>query len=49
VVALARSAADLRTLAAGKGWHRIGPAAVTAWSDDYSNLLGAIWRKKFGH
>jgi hypothetical protein len=36
-------------LAADPAWHRAGPGDIpTAWTDDYSNTAGAIWRKLAG-
>jgi hypothetical protein len=50
VMALARDPADLGDLPARAGWRRVGPvAAVAAWTDDYSNVLGAMIRRKFGY
>ena len=49
VMALARDPADLGDLPARAGWRRVEPAAtVAAWTDDYSNVLGAMIRRKFG-
>jgi hypothetical protein len=49
VAVLFREAADGTELAAKPGWRRIEPdQAVAAWTDDYSNILGAILRKKLG-
>jgi hypothetical protein len=49
VVVLARDAADLGRLASEPGWQRLAPsAAIPAWTDDYSNILGAMIRRKFG-
>lgn len=47
VAVLARNEADLGDLPS-QGWRRIEPGTVRAWTDDYSDVLGAIWRKKFG-
>jgi hypothetical protein len=48
VAALARAPADLGDLPQRRGWHAIEPdPAVPAWTDDYSDILGAILRKKF--
>jgi predicted O-methyltransferase YrrM len=48
VMALARDPADLGDLPARAGWRRLEPAAtVAAWTDDYSNVLGAMIRRKF--
>jgi hypothetical protein len=50
VMALARDPADLGDLPARAGWQRLEPvAAIPAWTDDYSNILGAMIRRKFGH
>jgi hypothetical protein len=46
VAVLARTPSDLRTLAQKPGWKRIDPGQVIAWTDDYSDILGAILRKK---
>ena len=49
VAALARTPADLGDLPSRPGWHEIKPdPAVSAWTDDYSNIFGAILRKKLG-
>jgi spermidine synthase len=49
VMALARDPADLGDLSARAGWRHLEPAtAVSAWTDDYSNVLGAMIRRKFG-
>ena len=49
VAALARKPADLGDLPSRPGWHEIKPdPAVSAWTDDYSNIFGAILRKKLG-
>jgi hypothetical protein len=48
VAALARAPADLGELPQRPGWRRImSDPAVAPWSDDYSDILGAILRKKF--
>lgn len=47
VVVLARTEADLGDLASRPGWHRIEPE-IAAWTDDYSDVLQAVLRKKFG-
>lgn len=45
VAAVARSASDLAPFGAREGWTE-APRASTgrAWTDDYSNIPGAIWR-----
>jgi hypothetical protein len=45
---LARSAADLGALPATVGWSKQEvDVKVPAWTDDYSDIIGAIMRKKF--
>jgi hypothetical protein len=47
LVVLARDAADTGSVA-GK-WTRLQPDRSSAlWTDDYSNILGIMLRKKFG-
>jgi hypothetical protein len=49
VVVLARRRGDLGDLPDRHGWHEIRPIpGVRAWTDDYSNVLGAILRQQFG-
>ncbi|HEY2134960.1 MAG TPA: fused MFS/spermidine synthase [Xanthobacteraceae bacterium] len=49
VMTLARDPADLGDLRARPGWRALASVAtVAAWTDDYSNILGALWRRKFG-
>ena len=49
VVALARSVADLGDLPSRRGWQRLTPRSdVAAWTDDYSDVLRALLRKKLG-
>jgi hypothetical protein len=49
VAVLARRRTDLGNLPDEPGWHEIKPVAATRiWTDDYSNVLGAILRKRFG-
>jgi hypothetical protein len=48
VAAVARDASAFGGLAEKPGWRSIAPGDVAAWTDDYSNILGAIVRKKFG-
>ena len=48
VAVLARTTANLRSLAQKPGWKRIDPGQVIAWTDDYSDILSAIFRKKLG-
>jgi spermidine synthase len=50
VAALARKADDLGDLPARSGWREIKPEArIHAWTDDYSDIVGAILRRKLGH
>jgi hypothetical protein len=44
VAVVAKEADDLGTLASNPAWRRLDGALPTAWSDDYSNVLSAIWR-----
>src|SRR5262249_10692422 len=47
VAALARDPRDLGDLPQRAGWHELRPdPTVRAWTDDYSDILGAILRKK---
>jgi hypothetical protein len=49
LAALARRRGDLGDLPDRPGWHELKPVAgVSAWTDDYSNILGAIFRKRLG-
>ena len=49
VAALARTSADLGDLPAREGWHPVvNDRGVAAWTDDYSNVLGALIRRKLG-
>jgi hypothetical protein len=49
VAVLARRLADLGDLPKRSGWHAINPVPdIRIWTDDYSNVLGAILRKRFG-
>jgi hypothetical protein len=49
VATLARKSADLGDLPQRPGWREIKPdSGVPAWTDDYSDILGAILRKKLG-
>ena len=45
VVALTRSEADLAPLL-GSGWQKAETSKIAAWTDDYSDIMGAILRKK---
>jgi hypothetical protein len=49
VAVLARNRRDLGDLPSRPGWHEVKPdPRVPAWTDDYSNIFGAIVRKKLG-
>ncbi len=50
VAALARKPSDLGTLTALQGWQEARPdPRIAAWTDDYSNVFGALLRKKLAH
>jgi spermidine synthase len=49
VAVVTRSAETLGALASDPAWHRgVAAGLPPPWADDYSNILGAIWRKSFG-
>jgi hypothetical protein len=48
VAVLARSEADLGLLPYADGWDKIDAAAVVPWTDDYSDIIGSMLRKKLG-
>jgi spermidine synthase len=48
VAMLARRESDLGRLPQTEGWRRTEAGDVAAWTDDYSDILGAIVRKKMG-
>jgi hypothetical protein len=49
VAVVGRSEADLAALSAKPGWRRRVPdGRTTPWTDDFSNILAAIWRLKVG-
>jgi hypothetical protein len=48
VVVLAKDTSDLGDLPSRNGWERIVNPGVAVWTDDYSNVIGAIIRQKFG-
>jgi hypothetical protein len=47
VAVLARNAADVGPLPQ-QGWEQAGAAKAAPWTDDYSDIMGAILRKKIG-
>ena len=50
LAALARSAADLGDLPSRDCWRRVEPnPKIAGWTDDYSDILRAILRRKSGH
>jgi SAM-dependent methyltransferase len=49
VAVVARSEADTARLAARPGWRpQVADGSVRPWTDDYSNILAAIWRLQKG-
>jgi hypothetical protein len=49
VAVAARSPGDLARLAGRPGWRpQVADGAVRPWTDDYSNILAAIWRLQTG-
>ncbi|NBN62549.1 spermidine synthase [Pannonibacter tanglangensis] len=45
VVVLARKAEDLGPLDAAAGWRALTDRNTDAWTDDFSNIVTAIWRR----
>jgi hypothetical protein len=49
VVVVARNASDIGQLASQSSWRLLVPNAGTRpWTDDYSNVLAAIWYRYVG-
>jgi NADH:ubiquinone oxidoreductase subunit K len=48
VAVLARNAADLGELPNRPGWVWASAQGISEWTDDYSNVFGALFRKKLG-
>jgi len=49
VAVVARSEADIAKLSASPDWRRqVADGSVRPWTDDYSNILAAIWRLQTG-
>jgi hypothetical protein len=48
VAVLARNAAELGDLPNRLGWVWAQAEGISEWTDDYSNVFGALFRKKFG-
>ena len=46
VAVLARIEADLGALPGAEGWEKIEAGAVVPWTDDYSDIIGSMLRKK---
>ena len=46
--AVGRGEADFGTLLGAEGWERMDAGGVVAWTDDYSDIIGAMLRKKLG-
>jgi hypothetical protein len=49
VAVLARREADFGVLLGAPGWDKVDAGAVAPWTDDYSDIIGAMLRKKLGH
>jgi spermidine synthase len=50
VAVLARNVADLGDLPTMAGWEKLtSDARIAAWTDDYSDIIGALLRKKRGY
>lgn len=47
VAVIARSAKDLEKFDLYHGWQIVRPDGVAPWTDDYSDLIGSLYRKKF--
>jgi hypothetical protein len=48
VAVLARSEADFGPLVGAEGWEKPDSGSVVGWTDDYSDIIGAMLRKKLG-
>jgi spermidine synthase len=48
VTVLARNEADFGSLLGAEGWEKVEAGAVAPWTDDYSDIIGAMLRKKLG-
>jgi hypothetical protein len=48
VAVLARNQADFGSLRAAEGWDKVEGGGVAPWTDDYSDIVSALLRKKFG-
>jgi hypothetical protein len=47
-VIIAKTPADLARFAADPRWRKADPAGVRPWTDDYTNLFGALVRRMTG-
>ena len=48
VAVLAHNEDDLGSLRGAEGWEKVDAGAVAPWTDDYSDIIGSILRKKLG-
>lgn len=48
VAVLARDEQDFGALRGAPGWDKVAAGDVAAWTDDYSDIVGAMLRKKLG-
>jgi hypothetical protein len=48
VAVLARNETDFGSLRGRAGWDKVEASAVAPWSDDYSDIIGSMVRKKLG-
>ena len=49
IAVVAQSPDDMRKLALDSGWRTISPVGERTWTDDYSNILGALLQRSRGH
>ena len=49
VAVLARNEADFGSLRSAEGWEKTEAGTVAPWTDDYSDIIGAILRKKMAN
>ena len=49
VMVMAKSDAKLAAFTDELGWKPAQDNGVSVWTDDYSNIPAAIWRKYMGH
>ncbi len=48
VVTLAREEASLAPLEKMEGWRKLTDRKVEPWTDDFSNIVTALWRRYVG-